>query len=478
MSAEILSTIPITKEVAAVDDQIKVLDDEIAELDKRKEEIEKLKEELGKARIAALAQTAPINRMLPELLGRIFEYAANESEKEGIDVPLNLVLVSHLWRKVALETPRAWWRIAIEIEDESSARPMTRRARAFLERSTAIPIDVFLDVLSWGQSEDRPHLFKDILDALEPNLSRCTRLICRLREENDSQLVLSRLAPHFGPTLEEFSVESRDSVRLQMPTMPHLAKLSLDDMGPRDGWTIDLLKNLRSLSLRYFKPIAFEPFLLALEAAKDVLEELRLSRCTLAFDSYTFMFFTTERRPVFPKLKTIGMTDIQVGDIDIFFESVHAPALENLFLGMDSARFRYFKFMDPATATCLSNCPLKRVELEDGTIEGSDLRSLLALLRSVSGTLQEISIGGGELDTRFFHAMRVEPSIVPNLRSLTIKRQSEFTGHDLIKIARARMSREGITPLEVIGVEKCRSYEHDVGDDLKRMGIKFEFIPY
>ncbi|KAG8811089.1 hypothetical protein FRC17_002640, partial [Serendipita sp. 399] len=285
MSAEILSTIPITKEVAAVDDQIKILDEELAELEKRKEEIERQKDELGRARIAALAQTAPINRMLPELLARIFEYAANESEKEGIDVPLNLVLVSHLWRKVAMDTPRAWWRISIEVEDESSARPMTRRARAFLERSAATPIDVFMDVLSWNQSEDRPHLFKDMLDALEPNLSRCTRLICRLREESDSQLVLSRLAPNFGTMLKEFSVESRDSVRLPVPGMPHLEKLSLDDMGPRDGWTVDLLQNLRSLSLRYFKPIAFEPFLIALEAARDTLEELRLARCTLSFDS-------------------------------------------------------------------------------------------------------------------------------------------------------------------------------------------------
>ncbi|KAG8795831.1 hypothetical protein FRC17_008075 [Serendipita sp. 399] len=416
--------------------------------------------------------------MLPELLARIFEYAANESEKEGIDVPLNLVLVSHLWRKVALDTPRAWWRISIEVEDESSARPMARRARAFLERSAATPIDVFLDVLSWSQSEDRPHLFKDMLDALEPNLSRCTRLICRLREESDSQLVLSRLAPNFGPMLKEFSVESRDSVRLPVPGMPNLEKLSLDDMGPRDGWTVDLLQNLRSLSLRYFKPIAFEPFLIALEAARDTLEELRLARCTLSFDSYTFMFFTTDRRPTFPKLKTIGITDMQIGDIDIFFESVHAPALEHLYLGMDSTHFRYFKFMDPASATCLSRCPMKCIELEDSTIEGSSLRTLLALLRSVSSTLEEVSIGGGELDTRFYHAMTVEPSIVPKLTRLRIKRQSEFTGHALLKIARARMSREGITPLELIGVEKCRSFEHDVSDDLKRMGIKLEFIPY
>jgi hypothetical protein len=284
-------------------------------MEKRRGEIENEKVELGKARIAALARTAPINKVLPEILMRIFEYAANESEKEGIELPLRLVTVSHLWRRIALDTPRAWGRIAIEVEDDSNARPMIRRAKAFLERSSATPIDVLLDILQWSRSDDRPHLLKDMLELLAPNMSRCTRLVAKGREEDDSPAILSALTPHFGPTLNDFTLESRDSVRLEMPTMPYLTRLSVDDVGPRNGWTPNLVSNLKSLSLRYFKPIAFDPFLTALESAKDTLEELKIARCTLAFDSNAFMFPTNDKRPCFSRLKKITMIDVLAGDV-------------------------------------------------------------------------------------------------------------------------------------------------------------------
>lgn len=305
----------ITKEVQDIDDQIKVFDEELAAMDRRREEIEREKVELSKARIAALARNAPINKMLPELLMRVFEYAANESEREGVELPLRLVTVSHLWRKVALNTPRAWGRIAIEVEDETLARPMLRRASAFLERSSATDIDVLLDVIQWCRTEDRPQILKEMLELLAPHMSRCTRLVCRGREEDDALGMLSTLTPHFGPSLTDFSIESRDSVRLEMPLMPYLTRLSVDDVGPRNGWTPELVSNLRCLSLRYFKPIAFEPLLTSLESARDTLEELRIARCTLAFDSNAFLFPNHDRRPCFSRLRKISMVDVLAGDV-------------------------------------------------------------------------------------------------------------------------------------------------------------------
>jgi hypothetical protein len=216
---------------------------------------------------------------------------------------------------LALNTPRAWGRVAIVVEEESSARPMIRRAEAFLERSGATAIDILLDVLSWGTSDDRPRLLKEIVNLLVPHMGRCVKLFARTREEADSPLILTTLTPHFGPSLTNFSMESRESVRMEMPAMPYVTHLSVDDVGPRNGWTAPLLSNLKSLSLRYFKPIAFEPFLSALESAADNLEEIRIARCTLAFENHAFMFADNERRPTFPKLKRILMTDVQAGDV-------------------------------------------------------------------------------------------------------------------------------------------------------------------
>lgn len=461
-----------------MDEKIRILDEELAAMEKRKEEIETEKAELNNARIAVLAKTAPVNGMLPELLMRVFEYAALESDQEGVEVPLRLVTVSHEWRRIALETPRAWGRVVIEVEDDSSARPMIRRAKAFLERSMATPIDVVLDVLQWNRSDDRTMFIKTMLELLTPHIERCTRLVARCKEEDDAPLILTTLTPHFGPTLADFSIESRDSVRLEMPAMSYLTRLSLDDVGPRDGWPSTLVGNLKSLSLRYFKPIAFEGFLNALESAQETLEELRLARCSLAFNSHAFMFQSTDKRPRFPRLRRIAMVEVSPGDLDVFFESIQAPALADLHLGLDSQRFRYFTFMDPETATCLSRCPLKRLEIEDACIEGSELRPLLALFKTVGATLEEVVIGGGELDSRFYHGMEVDPGMLPKLSSLTIRNRSEFTGRELLRIVNARQARPGISPLETIGVDKCRAFEHDVADQIKRMGIKFQFVPY
>jgi hypothetical protein len=133
--------------------------------------------------------------------------------------------------------------------------------------------------------------------------------------------------------------------------------------------------------------------------------------------------------------------------------------------------------MDPETATCLSRCPLKKLEVEDSTIEGSDLRSLLALLKAVGHTLEELTIGG-EVDLRFFHAMEVDARMVPNLHTLCIKKQNELTGREIVRIVQARLGRDGITPLNAVNIERCRAWEHDSGDNLKRMGVRMNFIPY
>jgi hypothetical protein len=464
--------------VAAVDDKIRILDKELAAMSKRRKEIKEEKAKMEKVRVAILARTAPIKTMLPELLSLVFEYAALASNKEGVEAPLRLVTVSHEWRKIALETPRAWGRVVIEVEDESIARPMIRRARAFLKRSMATSIDVMLDIRQWSHSDDRTMLLKTMLELLFPHIGRCARLTVRAKEEDDSLLIFSMLTPHFGPSLTDFSMGSRDSVRLDMPPMPYLTRLSIDDVGPRRGWTNSLVSNLVSLTLRHFNPIVFEGFLTALESAKETLEELRIELCSLSFELHTFMLQSSDGCPHFTLLRKIAMVDVSPADIDIFFESIKAPALADLFLALESRAFRYFKFMDRETATCLKKCQLIRLEIEDACIEGSELKALFSLLKMVGSSLEEIVISGGELDMRFFRAMEDDPAMLPKLHSLTIRHQDEFTGRQLIGIVRARQTRQGISPLQTVGVDQCRVFEHDVADQLKRMGVKFQFVPY
>lgn len=162
----------------------------------------------------------------------------------------------------------------------------------------------------------------------------------------------------------------------------------------------------------------------------------------------------------------------------MFFESLRAPALESIHLGLDSARFRHFKFTDPNTATCIAQCPLKRVEIEDTTVEGSELRALLELLRSVGSTLEELATTGGDVDVRLYQALTAEPTMLPNLRHLVIRKHNDLTGREILRLVQSRSSRLGITPLSILTVEKCRSFEHEMVDQIKQIIGKVDFTPY
>ena len=471
----------VKEEVAEVDEQVARLDEELRALDKRREEIEEEKTALAQQRIAALARTAPINAMLPEIFVAIFEEVCSVGDRDAVETAFHLTTVSKMWREIMLNTPRAWGKILIEVDDDSQARPMIRRAQAFLERSKVTPITITIDVGGWSKTEDRASMVADMLDLVAPHIHRCTRLICKGRDEADAPAFLTRLTPHFGPMLSDFTIESRDSVRLQMPEMPHLVRLAIDDVGPSGAWPKHMLSNLKILWIRYIKPIQFEGFLDALSSTKDRLEELRFCRCTLAFDSHGFLFPAPSTiRATFPKLKKLTLIDILAGDIDVIFESISAPTLEEVHLGLDSARFRYFKFMDSSIATSFPQCTIKRLELEDCTVENSELRALLATLQAVGPSLKTLALTAGEIDMRLYEVLIAEPSIMPNLTRLECKRiNGDLTGREMLRLVQARAGHgRGVAPLQSLLVEKCRSFEHEMIGQIKQFVRDVQFTPF
>lgn len=471
----------VKEEVVAVDEQVARLDEELRALDKRREEIEEEKKVLAQQRITALARTAPINAMLPEVFVAIFEEVCSVGDREAVETAFRLTSVSKMWREIMLNTPRAWGKVVIEVEEDSQARPMIRRAQAFLERSKATPITITIDVGCWSKTEDRASMVADILDLIAPHIHRCTRLICKGRDEADAPAFLTRLSPHFGPMLSDFTIESRDSVRLQMPELPYLTRLAIDDVGPSGAWSKNMFSNLKILWIRYIKPIQFEGFLDALSSAKDRLEELRLCRCTLAFDSHGFLYPAPSTiRAYCPSLKKLTVVDMLPGDIDLIFESISAPALEEVHLGLDSARFRYFKFMDSSIATSFPQSTIKRLELEECTVENSELRALLATLQAVGPSLKTLAFTAGEIDMRLYEVLIAEPSILPHLTRLECKRiNGDLTGREVLRLVQARAGHgRGVAPLQSLLVEKCRSFEHEMIGQIKQFVRDVQFTPF
>jgi hypothetical protein len=419
--------------------------------------------------------------MLPEILVAIFEETCSVGDKEAVENALRMTTVSKMWRELMLNTPRAWGNIIIEVEEDSQARPMIRRTQAFLERSKATPIQATIDLSSWSKTDDRASTVAEMLDLVAPHIYRCTRLICKGRDEADAPAFLTRLTPNFTPVLTDFTIESRDSVRMQIPVMPHLTRLAIDDVGPSGVWPEGMLSNLKIFWIRYIKPIQFEGFFEALASAKDHLEELRICRCTLAFDSHGSLYPAPSTiRASFPRLKKLTIIDVLPGDIDVIFESFSAPALEEIHLGLDSARFRYFKFMDSSIATSLPRCTIKRLELEDCTVENSELRALLSTLQAVGPSLKTLAITAGEIDMRLYDVLIAEPSILPNLTRLECKKiNGDLTGREVLRLVQARAGHgRGVAPLQSLLVEKCRSFEHEMIGQIKQFVRDVQFTPY
>lgn len=134
--------------------------------------------------------------------------------------------------------------------------------------------------------------------------------------------------------------------------------------------------------------------------------------------------------------------------------------------------------MDPQTATCIEKCPIKRIELEDNAIEGSELRALLALLQKVGPTLEELAITGGDIDMRVFHALTVDPGMLPNLRRIKCRKHNDLTGRELFRLVQSRVARNGVEPLERLTVDKCRSFELEMVEQIKTIVRKVDFNPY
>jgi hypothetical protein len=134
--------------------------------------------------------------------------------------------------------------------------------------------------------------------------------------------------------------------------------------------------------------------------------------------------------------------------------------------------------MDGQTATSIERCPIKRIELEDNTIEGSELRALLAFFNKVSSTLEEFAITAGDIDMRVFHALTVEPGMLPNLRRIGCKKHNDVTGREILRLVQSRLNKAGVQPLEGVTIDKCRSFELEMIGQLKTLVRKVDVTPY
>jgi hypothetical protein len=116
----------------------------------------------------AVRVVAPVMRLPPELLSKVFRTGILDSDEESSD-PLLLPTVMRVckqWRNVAVNTPLLWSRIAIGPHDSLEV------ARRRLSRTKDAPLDVVLDFDKRTGQSSTCHDLMEAMDLVLPAIAR------------------------------------------------------------------------------------------------------------------------------------------------------------------------------------------------------------------------------------------------------------------------------------------------------------------
>ncbi|KAH8103888.1 hypothetical protein BXZ70DRAFT_670038 [Cristinia sonorae] len=115
----------------------------------------------GRGINAGLNQDAPISRLPPEILSKIFICYAQTTKGATVGWPA-LTHICHYWREVALASPLLWTKIHV------SNHPNTEPVASYIERSAEMPLSVRVRV------ETEP--YTDSIHMILPELRRARKL--------------------------------------------------------------------------------------------------------------------------------------------------------------------------------------------------------------------------------------------------------------------------------------------------------------
>lgn len=264
----------VDAEVSTIDANVAALDEELSSLQARKSELQERKTELLRKRELLSASVAPITRLVPELLARVFELAVEaEPESYALDDSKSalerLNRVSKGWRAVALDTPSLYRNVYLYLEkwgetervDGQGCVRAVRRAQAFLERSGGCRYKLHLKISSqWWKgtastgepsssetgealpAQTRNELLKEILDKLKLSMKRLAELSLEINNEEDMDTTSS----HFRSLVKASEV------------VVEVSKLSL--VGTASFKHIDMVPGVRRLCIRSTELTATSPF--------------------------------------------------------------------------------------------------------------------------------------------------------------------------------------------------------------------------
>lgn len=464
--------------------------EEVVALDVKIAELEAQLSALRFEKVNMLGRAALINSLPPEVLARVFELGVHENPHL---VPA-LHLVSSLWRRTALSTPTLSSYLKLDSTIGYGRTPVfLAHAQTLLERSGAAKLHIDLDF----RYADNLAELEQTMAAVGPHLGRC--FVFRVSVPDWEWLgVVKHHAGSLGPALEELYLRidptDNDEV-LPAPFLtddtayPRLARVMLEHaplLAVREA-TLPALRALHvSRDQRYHSSgrmgVPLREVLCVLEANAG-LAALRVHGVRFQLDG-TESAFSAAPAPVRAHaLATLTLVHVEAAHVSLLLASVALPALRRLVLHMDGTEEETLACLAAAAAQQPSPFPaLRTLDLRNVNVDGAALLPLVQALRALPrltafGVCSPPSGIAGpklfDLLARPCEAAATPPPadasppqsrwLLPDLRALCIQNCRDISGHEILRVLRARIMASlgddeygGYVPTKELEVERIR----------------------
>lgn len=456
--------------------------------------------------------------MPPELLSRIFELGVHER----LSLLPTLSLVCRLWRNITLTTPSLWSHIRL---DHGHTTTLLRKLTAHIERSQAcklqVDIDFCLDDFRFLEA------FPDVLmvmTQLEPHLDRCFSFRVCVPDWDWMSTVRER-SYKLGPCLEELYLRIDRSDAEDQPPMtflqapfPRLHTIVLEHIPltcirPASPTTPLVLPSLRKLHLigdrdrRYRSSprigISFKELLHTISCTPSLVE-LRIQHALFHLDCTEPIFHRNPTLTTIPLLSSLSFHYIDTTNASLLLDSLSLPSLHRLSIQMDSQNEETTYWLSRLSTPCFPN--LRHLDLCACNIDGLALFPFIRALHALPSltTLGLSSPRSGILGWKLFDLLSLpspsSPSpypappipttssttdlplssapppqsqqagvwILPNLRALCVQHCHDISGHELLRLVRARCNNPGgVEVLRYLRISRCDSVDQEAVDLLK-----------
>lgn len=457
-------------------------------------------ERLERDRKCALQDAAPIKRLPPEILSRIFETTAQTNQ----NIPLRLLMVCHRWRNIALSTPALFSNICI-----GNVPPLGRtgtswsftsqlpyRVQMFLDRSRFADLVLRLDVSKRDHYLDFPVL----IQMLQSHLWRCRVFHVSGISESSIDVVRGMCTEMLGPggRLQELCLSAGGQllppVSANSPSplpshgaFPRLHTLVTEGIHPSSLRmsmpsirTLRVRTGIRSSGRRRREDTALTPFI-ELIRQMSRLEELEIDMWGVTVSPLDFLSSDSQPSVTLPLVRRLSIIHgAHSHNLSPFLDCVRLPNLTHLYLSSGDGGASNVL---PTFISRLSS-PVTYLSISTYTLTGSAVLPLLQALQSMPQLLS-FHVCNTVIDSQFIEALgqripRREVQgpgvwLAPEVRELMFKHCDGLVLHDLVRFVERRAVATDAASLVRMGIWWCNGTDQDA---VSRLGEIVEEVSF